>query len=177
MDQSNSYTCPMHPEIVRAEPGSCPICGMALEPRSVASEEEGGTNPELADMSRRFWIAAAFTIPLFIVAMGDMLPGAPVSPILSPSARTWVELGLATPVCLWSAWPFYVRFAASLKNKSLNMFTLIGLGVGVAYGYSVVAALAPGLFPEAFREGGTVAVYFEAAAMIVTLILLGQVLE
>ncbi len=171
------WTCPMHPEIVRAEPGSCPICGMALEPRNVASEEEESANPELADMTRRFWIAAAFTIPLFIVAMGDMLPGAPVSRILSPSARTWLELGLATPVCLWSAWPFYVRFAASLKNKSLNMFTLIGLGVGVAYGYSVVAALAPGIFPEAFREGGTVAVYFEAAAMIVTLILLGQVLE
>jgi Cu+-exporting ATPase len=171
------WTCPMHPEIVRPEPGSCPICGMALEPRNVASEEEEGANPELADMTRRFWIAAAFTIPLFVVAMGDMLPGAPVSRILSPSARTWLELGLATPVCLWSAWPFYVRFAASLKNKSLNMFTLIGLGVGVAYGYSVVAALAPGVFPEAFREGGTVAVYFEAAAMIVTLILLGQVLE
>jgi Cu+-exporting ATPase len=150
---------------------------MALEPRSVASEEEEGANPELADMNRRFWIAAAFTIPLFIVAMGDMLPGAPVSRILSPSARTWVELGLATPVCLWSAWPFYVRFAASLENKSLNMFTLIGLGVGVAYGYSVAAALFPAGFPEAFREGGTVAVYFEAAAMIVTLILLGQVLE
>ena len=171
------WTCPMHPEIVRAEPGNCPICGMALEPRNVASEEEESANPELADMTQRFWIAAAFTIPLFIVAMGDMLPGAPVSRILSPSARTWIELGLATPVCLWSAWPFYVRFAASLKNKSLNMFTLIGLGVGVAYGYSVIAALAPGIFPEAFREGGTVAVYFEAAAMIVTLILLGQVLE
>jgi Cu+-exporting ATPase len=171
------WTCPMHPEIVRAEPGSCPICGMALEPRNVASKEEEGANPELADMTRRFWIAAAFTIPLFIVAMGHMLPGAPISRILSPSARTWLELGLATPVCLWSAWPFYVRFAASLKNKSLNMFTLIGLGVGVAYGYSVVAALAPGIFPEAFREGGTVAVYFEAAATIVMLILLGQVLE
>ena len=171
------WTCPMHPEIVRAEPGNCPICGMALEPRNVASEEEESANPELADMTRRFWIAAAFTVPLFIVAMGDMLPGAPVSRILSPSARNWLELGLASPVCLWSAWPFYVRFAASLKNKSLNMFTLIGLGVGVAYGYSLIAALAPGIFPEAFREGGTVAVYFEAAAMIVTLILLGQVLE
>jgi Cu+-exporting ATPase len=150
---------------------------MALEPRSGAPEEEERANPELADMTRRFWISAAFTIPLFMVAMGDMLPWAPVSRMLSPSARTWLELGLATPVCLWSAWPFYVRFAESLKNKRLNMFTLIGLGVGVAYGYSLVAALAPSAFPEAFREGGTVAVYFEAAAMIVTLILFGQVLE
>ncbi len=170
------WTCPMHPEIVRPEPGSCPICGMALEPRTVTAEEEGAS-PELIDMTRRFWIAAAFTVPLFIVAMGDMLPGQPISRMLSPGARTWLEFALATPVCIWSAWPFYVRFALSLRNKSLNMFTLIGLGVGVSYGYSVVATLAPQIFPESFREHGSVAVYFEAAAVIVTLILLGQVLE
>jgi Cu+-exporting ATPase len=167
----------MHPEIVRAEPGSCPICGMALEPRNVTIDDDSA-NPELADMTRRFWLAAAFTIPLFIVAMGDLLPGEPISRVLSPRARTLLELALATPVCLWSAWPFYVRFAQSLRNKSLNMFTLIGLGVSVAYGYSVIAALAPGIFPESFRgTGGEVAVYFEAAGVIVTLILLGQVLE
>lgn len=167
----------MHTEIVRNSPGTCPICGMALEPRNVALDDDAA-NPELIDMTRRLWLAAAFTIPLVVVAMGDLLPGEPISRMLSPKARTLVELGLATPVCLWSAWPFYVRFAQSLKNKSLNMFTLIGLGVSVAYGYSVVAALAPHIFPQSFRDaGGQVAVYFEAAAMIVTLILVGQVLE
>ena len=177
LERQLEWTCPMHPEIVQAEPGTCPICGMALEPRSVTTEEHE-ENPELRDMTRRFWLAAAFTIPLFIVSMGDLLPGEPISQLLSPRARTWVELALATPVCLWSAWPFYVRFAQSLKNRSLNMFTLIGLGVSVAYGYSLVAALVPQIFPESFRgHGGQVAVYFEAAGVIVTLILLGQVLE
>jgi P-type Cu+ transporter len=171
------WTCPMHPEIVRDKPGGCPICGMALEPRDVAVGDDIA-NPELADMTRRFWLAAAFTVPLVIVAMGDMLPGEPISRMVSPRARTLIELALATPVCLWAAWPFYVRFAQSLMNKSLNMFTLIGLGVSVAYGYSVVAAIAPTIFPESFRvAGGEVAVYFEAAGVIVTLILLGQVLE
>ena len=171
------WTCPMHPEILRAEPGSCPICGMALEPRHVTEDDDTG-NPELAEMTRRFWLAAAFTLPLVVVAMGDLLPGEPISHMLSPRARTLLELGLATPVCLWSAWPFYVRFVQSLRNKSLNMWTLIGLGVSVAYGYSVIAALAPRIFPESFRgKDGEVAVYFEAAGMIVTLILLGQVLE
>jgi Cu+-exporting ATPase len=171
------WTCPMHPEIVRPEPGTCPICGMALEPRDVTGEEDA-ENPELTDMRRRLWLAAAFTIPLFIVSMGDLLPGEPISQILSPRARTLLELALATPVCLWSAWPFYVRFAQSLKNRSLNMFTLIGLGVSVAYGYSLIAALVPQIFPESFRgHGGQVAVYFEAAGVIVTLILVGQVLE
>ncbi|MGB5267407.1 MAG: copper-translocating P-type ATPase [Polyangiales bacterium] len=178
MRSSNDlYTCPMHPEVRRDHPGSCPICGMALEPRGVAADDDG-PNPELADMTRRFWLAAAFAVGVVIVAMGNLLPGAPVSRILSPRARTLLELALATPVCLWAAWPFYVRFAQSLKNKSLNMFTLIGLGVSVAYTYSVVAALAPQIFPDSFRnEGGEVAVYFEAAAVVVTLILLGQVLE
>jgi Cu+-exporting ATPase len=150
---------------------------MALEPRRVAVEEESA-NPELADMTRRFWLAAACSVPLLAITMSDMLPGQPISTLLSPRGRTLIELGLATPVCSWSAWPFYVRFAQSLKNRNPNMFTLIGLGVSVAYGYSVVAALAPQLFPASFRQsGGQVAVYFEAAAVIVTLILLGQVLE
>ena len=170
------WTCPMHPEIVRDAPGSCPLCGMALEPRSVApmGDEE---SPELTDMSRRFWFAVSLTLPLVVVAMGDMLPGRPISQLLSARARTLVELGLATPVCLWAAWPFFVRAVQSVKNRSLNMFTLIGLGVSTAYVYSLIAAVFPSIFPDAFREGGEVAVYFEAAAVIVTLILLGQVLE
>jgi Cu+-exporting ATPase len=165
----------MHPEIVRSEPGSCPICGMALEPRQAAATDV--ENPELRDMSLRFWIATALTAPLLVVAMGDMLPGEPISRLLSPRARTWIELALAAPVCLWAAWPFYVRAVASVKNRHLNMFTLIGLGVSVAFVYSVIATALPGVFPEAFREGGHVGVYFEAAAVITTLILLGQVIE
>jgi Cu+-exporting ATPase len=166
----------MHPQIVRDVPGTCPICGMALEPlnsRSAEAEE----NPELKDMSRRFWFAAALTVPLVIVAMGDLLPGRPISRLLTIRVRTLLEMALATPVCLWAAWPFYVRAAQSVKNKSLNMFTLIGLGVSVAYVFSLVAALFPGIFPASFREDGGVAVYFEAAGVIVTLILLGQVIE
>jgi Cu+-exporting ATPase len=170
------YICPMHPEVVQDSPGSCPKCGMALEPRTVMLEEED--NPELRDMTRRFWFAAALSIPLLVIAMGDMLPGAPFSHLLSPGTRALLELALATPVCLWSAWPFYVRAVQSVRNRSLNMFTLIGLGVSVAYAYSTVAALAPRMFPDSFRNAeGEVAVYFEAAAVIVTLILLGQVLE
>lgn len=177
-ETQSEWTCPMHPEIVRNEPGSCPICGMALEPRGIPTEDHAAANPELTNMRRRFRLAVAFTIPLVVIAMGDLLPGEPISRLLSPRVRTLAELALATPVCLWSAAPFYVRFAESLKNKSLNMFTLIGLGVSVAYGYSIVAALAPDIFPESFRgPSGQVAVYFEAAAVIVTLILLGQVLE
>ncbi len=170
------WVCPMHPEVVRDAPGDCPKCGMALERRvpDPAAEEDDG---ELRDMTRRFVFAAIFTVPLFVVSMGDMLPGAPISSWLSPHVKTLVELALATPVCLYSAWPFYVRAVQSVRNLSPNMFTLIGLGVSVSYIYSVVAALAPGLFPAAFREGGEVAVYFEAAGVIVTLILLGQVLE
>ena len=170
------WVCPMHPEIVRSEPGSCPICGMALEPRTITLEEED--NPELRDMSRRFWFAVALTVPLLALAMGDMLPGQPISQLMNSRTRVLLELGLATPVCLWSAWPFFVRAVASVTNRSLNMFTLIGLGVSVAYGYSVVAALVPSLFPPGFRDHhGEVSVYFEAASAIVTLILLGQVLE
>ena len=171
-----SYTCPMHPDVVQIGPGDCPFCGMALEPMTpVAGHVD---DAELTDMTRRFWFAAALSVPLLVVVMSDMLPGQPVSAILAGRVRALVELGLALPVCLWSAWPFYVRAVRSVRNKSLNMFTLIGLGVSVAFAYSVVATLAPGIFPASFRtHGGGVPVYFEAAAVIVTLILLGQVLE
>ena len=171
-----AWTCSMHPEVVRDVAGSCPSCGMALE-RSAGSAEVEEENPELRDMTRRFWAAAVFTVPLLVLVMGDMLPGRPFSALLSPRTRTLWEFGLATPVCLWAAWPFYTRAAQSIVTRNLNMFTLIGLGVSVAYGYSVVATLAPGIFPPSFREAGEVAVYFEAAGVIVTLILLGQVLE
>ncbi|RMH39804.1 MAG: heavy metal translocating P-type ATPase [Deltaproteobacteria bacterium] len=168
------WICPMHPEVVSDRPGACPTCGMALEPRTVTAPAD---NPELRDMTRRLWVAAALAVPLLIVSMGDMLPGAPISRLLSPRWRVWLELVLATPVCTWIAWPFYQRAVASVRNRSPNMFTLIGLGVSVAFVYSVVATLAPDLFPASFRHGGQVAVYFEASAVIVTLILVGQVLE
>ena len=171
------YTCPMHPEVIQGEPGDCPICGMALEPTVVSLDLEE-ENVELTDMRRRFIYAAVFTVPLFFISMSDLLPGQPVSTFVSESIRRYIELALATPVCLWAAWPFYKRAVQSVKNKNLNMFTLIGLGVSVAYGYSLIATLFPELFPAAFRnEHGSVDVYFEAAAVIVTLILLGQVLE
>ena len=170
------WVCPMHPEIVRAEPGSCPICGMALEPRTVTAEEE--ENPELADMSRRFWASLALTVPVFLLAMSEMLPGRPVHHALGARAVTWVQLVLATPVVLWGGRPFFERGWQSVVNRSLNMFSLIALGTGTAYFYSVVAAVFPGLFPDSFRgHGGEVPVYFEAAAVIITLVLLGQVLE
>jgi Cu+-exporting ATPase len=170
------YVCPMHPEIVRDEPGTCPICGMALEPRVISAEEE--KNPELTSMTRRFWVSVVLTTPVLLAAMGAYLPGAPLERLISPRALTWVELILATPVVLWGGWPFFVRGWQSIVNRSLNMFTLIGLGVGVAYLYSVVAALAPEIFPPSFRDAsGQVGVYFEAAAVITTLVLLGQVLE
>ena len=168
------YTCPMHPEVVRDGPGSCPICGMALEPMGVAPNEP---DHELADMSRRFKIALLLTIPVVALAMGHLLPGDPLSRLLSRRGQVLAELLLAIPVCTWAAWPFYVRAVESIRNRSLNMFTLIGLGVSVAFGYSVIAALLPGIFPEGFREHGSVPVYFEPAVVIVTLILLGQVLE
>ena len=170
------YTCPMHPEVQQVGPGSCPICGMALEPRDATLGDDG--NPELADMSRRFWFASALAIAIVVLAMGDMLPGQPISTLISARVRVWLELALATPVCLWAAWPFYQRALQSLRNRSLNMFTLIGLGVAVAYGFSAVAALFPALVPVSFQgHGGAPPVYFEAAAVIVALILLGQVLE
>jgi P-type Cu+ transporter len=171
------YTCPMHPEIVRQEPGFCPICGMALEPRTVTVEDE--VNPELVDMTRRFRISLGLTLPLLVMAMADMLLGEWVpSGIASTRLLAWVQLALATPVVLWGGLPFFERGWASLVNRSLNMFTLIAIGVGTAYGYSVVATLFPDLFPHAFRgHGDEAAVYFEAAAVITTLVLLGQVLE
>src|SRR2546426_1654121 len=169
------YTCPMHPEIVRTGPGSCPICGMALERRtvSIAAEE----NPELRDMTRRFWISLAVTVPLLGIAMADMLPGIPVQHAL-PGWLPWIELLLSTPVVLWGGWPFFQRGWTSIINRSTNMFTLIAMGTGVAYLFSLVATLFPQMFPASFRDmSGIPPVYFEAAAAIVTLVLLGQVLE
>jgi Cu+-exporting ATPase len=173
---TDEYTCPMHPEIIRTEPGSCPICGMALEPKTISPGNQ--QNPELADMRRRFWVSLALAVPVLISAMGDMIPGQPLLQLASQRTWTWVELILSTPVIVWGGWSFFVRAWQSIVNRSPNMFTLIGLGVSVAYGYSLVAALGPGVFPPAFRDqSGNVAVYFEAAAVIVTLVLLGQVLE
>jgi Cu+-exporting ATPase len=175
-DAGARWVCPMHPQIVRSQPGNCPICGMTLE-RQVATGPTEEDNGELRDMWRRFVVASALTLPIVLIAMADMLPGQPVSSLLSMRGRSILELVLATPVCLWAAWPFHTRAVESVVNRRLNMFTLIGLGVSVAYAYSVVASLMPGIFPQSFREEGEVAVYFEAAAVIVTLILLGQVLE
>lgn len=169
------YVCPMHPEIIGDEPGTCPKCGMALEPRSVETEED---NSELVDMSRRFWAGSVLAIPVFILAMiTDLVPGW-LPEGLSFKTVQWIEFFLATPVVLWGGWPFYVRGVESVRTWNLNMFTLIGLGVSVAWVYSVVALLAPQIFPpDMLHEGGTVAVYFEAAAVITVLVLLGQVLE
>ena len=177
MTEKPQWTCPMHPQILQDAPGTCPICGMALEPRTVSAGLEA-ENPELTDMRRRFWVSTALTLPLIVLAMGHLLPGQPLLRLVPPHLQRWVELALASPVVLWGGWPFFVRFRASLVHRSLNMFTLIGLGVAVAYGFSLVATLFPRIFPAAFRdEHGLVGVYFEAAAVIVTLVLLGQVLE
>lgn len=169
------WTCPMHPEIVRDSPGSCPICGMALEPKTITEAEE--ENPELIDMTRRFKIGGLLTILLILIAMSDYIPGFSLKTVIHHELLKWLELILATPVVLWAGWPFFVRFGQSIVNRNLNMFTLIGLGVGVAYIYSVIASLMPGIFPDSFKKDGDVGVYFEAAAVIVTLVLLGQVLE
>src|SRR5580698_2332438 len=170
------YTCPMHPEIIRPGPGSCPICGMALEPRTVTATEE--ENPELRDMTSRFWVSAVLTAPLLTIAMSGMFAQMHLPGILSGPFLPLLELALATPVVLWGGLPFFQRFWTSLVNRSPNMFTLIGMGTGVAYGYSVVATLAPQIFPVSMRSmGGHPDVYFEAAAAITTLVLLGQVME
>ena len=175
-DTSAFYTCPMHPEIVQDHPGNCPKCGMALEPRSV--EPTGEDNAELRDMSRRFQLSAMLAIPVFISAMGAEFRPDTFAQIIEPRLRQWLELLLATPVVLWGGWPFFVRGWQSVLTRNLNMFTLIGLGVAVAWGYSVVAVLAPGIFPPSvFNEMDVVPVYFEAAAVITALVLLGQVLE
>ena len=168
------YTCPMHPEVVQDHPGTCPKCGMALEPRTVAAEED---NAELRDMSRRFWVSTALAIPVLFSAMAAEFWPEAVAEIIAPRPRQWLELVLATPVVLWGGWPFFVRAWRSLLTRNLNMFTLIALGVGVAWGYSMIAALAPGIFPRSVFHMGVVPVYFEAAAVITALVLLGQVLE
>ncbi len=169
------YTCPMHPEVMQAGPGSCPICGMALEPTIVTADS--GPNQELIDMSRRFWIGLIFAIPVVLLEMGGHLFPA-LHDVISPKTSIWTQLVLATPVVLWAGWPFFVRGWASLRTMQLNMFTLVAMGTGVAWLYSVVATVVPGIFPAAFRSAdGTVDVYFEAAAVITILVLLGQVLE
>ena len=169
------YTCPMHPQIVRDEPGNCPICGMSLEPRTLAAQEH---NPELAEMIRRFWVSLALTLPVFVLGMSDVVAPHAIMRLMSMHAMQWVQLALATPVVLWGGWPFFVRGWQSLVYRSLNMFTLIAIGTGVAYLFSLIATLAPGVFPPSFRGmSGEVPVYFEAAAVITTLVLLGQVLE
>ncbi|MBT8434835.1 MAG: heavy metal translocating P-type ATPase, partial [Gammaproteobacteria bacterium] len=169
------YTCPMHPEIIQDEPGSCPKCGMALEPMTVTIEEE--ENPELVDMTRRFRVSAVISVPLVILAMGEFV-GLSFEWLASPRVLSWIELVLATPVVLWGGWPFFVRGWQSVVSRNLNMFTLIALGTGVAWVYSSVATVMPDIFPGSFRDAdGEVAIYFEAAAVIITLVLLGQVME
>ena len=166
----------MHPQIVRDAPGSCPICGMALEPQTVTAAE--GPDPQLVDMTRRFWVGVALTLPLLALVMGDMLPGQPLRHLIPGRVSAWLQLVLATPVVLWAGWPFFERGWASIVNRSLNMFTLIALGTGLAYVFSVVGSLTPDVFPESLRtHGGEVGLYFEAAAVITVLVLLGQVLE
>jgi len=170
------YTCPMHPQIRQIGPGACPICGMTLEP--VVMTADAPASPELKDMSRRFWIGLALTAPLLVLDMGGHLLGGAFHRIVPVGVANWVELDLATPVVLWAGFPFFQRGAASVVSLKLNMFTLIALGTGAAYLYSLFAVLAPGTFPVGFRGmGGTVAVYFEPASVIVVLVLLGQVLE
>jgi len=173
-DQTEAiYTCPMHPEIRQRGPGTCPKCGMALEPETPTTAEEG-PNPELVDMTRRFWISVVLAVPLLVLAMGEMVGFTPIA----PSARTWVELGLAAPVVVWGGWPFFQRGWESVRTRNLNMFTLIAIGTGTAFAYSLLATLAPSAIPDTMRgHDGSVPVYFEAAAVIVALVLLGQVLE
>ena len=168
------WTCPMHPEIVRDAPGPCPICGMALEPRVVTIEQ---ANPELDDMTRRFWWSLTLTTPILALMVAEFLPGQPLHHLLPRAVMNWIELAFAAPVVLWGGWPFFARGWTSIVNRHLNMFTLIALGVGAAFAFSIIATLIPGLFPASFRIDGAVAVYFEPAAVIVVLVLLGQVLE
>jgi Cu+-exporting ATPase len=169
------YVCPMHPEIVRDAPGSCPICGMALEPRTASLEQQA--NPELEDMLRRFWISVSLTAPTFLLGMSDLIPGQPVQRVLSPQVGVWLQLGLSAPVVLWGGWPFIQRGWASVRHWHLNMFTLIALGTLTAFGFSLFATVFPELLPHSMFHGGAPPVYYEAAAVIVTLVLLGQVLE
>jgi cation transport ATPase len=169
------YTCPMHPQIRQVGPGNCPICGMTLEP--VKATAVVGENYELTNMARRFWVGLALALPVFILEMGSHIPALGMH-LVSPQVSTWIQFALSTPVVLWAGWPFFQRAWASIIHRSLNMFSLIALGTGSAYLYSLFATFAPDLFPSGFhRMGGTVAVYFEAAAVITVLVLLGQVLE
>ena len=170
-----TYTCPMHPEIVRDGPGSCPICGMALEPSTVSLDDE--VNPELVDMTRRMWIGAALGLPVFVLAMGDMALGMGLGGRIDMAVTNWVGLICSTPVVMWAGWPFFERAWASIRNRSANMFTLIALGVGAAYGFSVAGTVAPQIFPDGFRVHGVVETYFDTAVVITVLVLLGQVLE
>ncbi len=170
------YTCPMHPQIRQVGPGNCPICGMTLEPVEAAADV--GENRELADMTRRFWVGLVLALPVFCLEMGGHIPALGLHDLVPPRISNWIQFALSTPVVLWAGWPFFERAWASVVHRSLNMFSLIALGTGAAYLYSVFATFAPGMFPAGFREmGGTVAVYFEAAAVITVLVLLGQVLE
>src|SRR5664280_2322088 len=170
------YTCPMHPQIRQVGPGNCPICGMTLEP--VTATADVGPNRELADMTRRFWVGLVLTLPVFVLEMGAHIPALGLHDFVPPQVSTWIQFALSTPVVLWAGWPFFERGWASVVHRSLNMFSLIALGTGAAYLYSVFATFAPGMFPAGFRGmGGTVSVYFEAAAVITVLVLLGQVLE
>jgi Cu+-exporting ATPase len=171
----SEYTCPMHPQIVRDGLGSCPICGMALEPREVTAED---SNPELADMTRRLWISVALAVPVLALMVSAFLPSMPMQHLFTARAWGWIEFALATPVVLWCGLPFFIRDWQSVVHRSLNMFTLISLGTGSAYLYSVFATVVPQIFPASFRGGGgQIDVYFEPAAVIVALVLLGQVLE
>src|SRR5881409_1938915 len=169
------YTCPMHPEIEQDHPGACPKCGMTLEPKTIGAEEE--EQSETRSLSRKFWIAFVLTIPVLIIAMGHAIPGLHLDSLLPREIGKWIEFGLTTPVVLWAGGFFFTRAWQSIVNRSLNMFTLIAVGVGAAYFYSAVAVIAPGIFPQSFRSNGEVGLYFEAAAVITTLVLFGQLIE
>src|SRR2546429_2502083 len=169
------YTCPMHPEVEQDHPGACPKCGMTLEPKSIGAEEE--EQRETRSLSRKFWIALVLTIPVLLIAMGHAIPGLHIDSIIPKQIGKWIEFALTTPVVLWAGGFFFTRALRSIVNRSLNMFTLIAAGVGAAYFYSAIAVIAPGIFPDSFRSHGEVDLYFEAAAVITTLVLLGQLLE
>src|SRR5678816_1845240 len=170
------YTCPMHPEIEQDHPGACPICGMTLEPKTIGAGDEEDQR-EIRSLSGKFWIALVLTIPVLILAMGHAIPGLHIDAIIPRPVGKWIEFGLTTPVVLWAGGFFFTRAWKSIVNRSLNMFTLIAVGVGAAYFYSAVAVIAPGIFPESFRRHGEVDLYFEAVAVITTLVLLGQLIE
>jgi Cu+-exporting ATPase len=171
------YTCPMHPEVQQNHPGNCPKCGMTLELKRASAGTDDDENAELRDMTRRLWIGGAFALPVFLLAMAHLIPGIGHDNWVMSDASRWIQFGLSTPVVLWADWPFFKRGWRSLVTWHLNMFTLVAIGVGTAFVYSVVAILAPGIFPPAMRSHGAVDIYFEATAVIIVLVLLGQVLE